>query len=166
MRPMAPGVRSDIIDRRHAASPPHPCLSPLFGPETSRTGVRGHREQFRAFCAGRFGMPFEDKSAMRSEVGVRALGAADGGECECACAGASGSAGRVAHKLIARYRAEGEAGLAERSRRPRVEPGAQRRRRSRRRCFRLRRGEPGLGRAQDRAGPARRGDRHVRRPRR
>ncbi|RWO46955.1 MAG: hypothetical protein EOS12_11720, partial [Mesorhizobium sp.] len=29
-------------------------ISPLFGPETSRTGVRRHREQFRALCAGRF----------------------------------------------------------------------------------------------------------------
>ncbi|TPL79547.1 hypothetical protein FJ948_29310, partial [Mesorhizobium sp. B2-3-12] len=34
------------------ADPPSPTR--VFGPETSRTGVRGHREQFCAFCARGF----------------------------------------------------------------------------------------------------------------
>ncbi|MER8640745.1 hypothetical protein, partial [Mesorhizobium sp. M1365] len=60
-------------------------ISPLFGPETSRTGVRGHREQFGALCAGRFGMPFEDTSAMKQKLEFVRLASAPGANVSALC---------------------------------------------------------------------------------
>src|SRR3954453_20135536 len=96
-------------------------LKGVYGPDTSRTGVRRHREQFGAFCAGRFGMPFEDNSAMSQKLEFVSLATADGANVSALCR-RFGIGRTCAHKLIMRYRVQGDAGLAERSRQPRSSP--------------------------------------------
>lgn len=66
-------------------------------------------------------MPFEDNSAMKQKLEFVRLATAPGANVSALC-GRFGIGRTCAYKLIARYRAEGEAGLAERSRQPRSSP--------------------------------------------
>jgi transposase InsO family protein len=66
-------------------------------------------------------MPFEDSSAMSQKLEFVRLATAPGANVSALC-GRFEIGRTCAHKLIARYRAEGEAGLAERSRQPRSSP--------------------------------------------
>src|SRR4026208_1336522 len=88
----------------------------------------GHREQCAktsrtvcAFCARGFGMPFKDNSAMNQKLEFVRLATAEDANVSVLCR--RFEIGRTsAHKLIARYRAEGDAGLEERARQPRSSP--------------------------------------------
>jgi len=60
-------------------------------------------------------MPFKDNSAMNQKLEFVRLATAEGANVSALCV-RFGIGRTSAHKLIARYRAEGEAGLSERSR--------------------------------------------------
>ena len=62
-------------------------------------------------------MPFEDNSAMKQPLEFVKLATAEGANVSALCR-RFGIGRTSAHKLIARYRAEGDAGLKERSRLP------------------------------------------------
>ncbi|MES0199363.1 hypothetical protein, partial [Mesorhizobium sp. M0011] len=64
--------------RRKTSAAIEAPISPLFGPETSRTGVRGHRAQFGVLCAGRFAMPFGNTSVMDGKLEFVRLAVQDG----------------------------------------------------------------------------------------
>ncbi|ESY79353.1 transposase [Mesorhizobium sp. LNHC221B00] len=66
-------------------------------------------------------MPFEDTSAMKQKLEFVRLASAPGANVSALCR-RFGIGRTVAHKLIARYRTEGEAGLLERSRQPLSSP--------------------------------------------
>lgn len=66
-------------------------------------------------------MPFKDTSAMSKKQEFVLLAAAEGANVSALCR-RFGIGRTCGHKLIARYRAEGEAGLLDHSRRPRVSP--------------------------------------------
>jgi transposase InsO family protein len=66
-------------------------------------------------------MPFRDTSAMSKKEEFVRLAAAEGANVSALCR-RFGIGRTCGHKLIARYRAEGEAGLPERSRRPHTSP--------------------------------------------
>src|SRR3954464_5151158 len=87
----------------------HLPLKGVYGPGTSRTGVRGHREQFRAIRAGRFGMAFRDKSAMRQKLEFIKLATKEGANVSALCR-RFGIGRTCGHKLIRRYRDKGQAG--------------------------------------------------------
>jgi transposase InsO family protein len=66
-------------------------------------------------------MPFGDNSAMKQKLEFVKLASAAGANVSALCR-RFGIGRTCAHKLIARYRAEGDAGLVERSRQPRSSP--------------------------------------------
>lgn len=66
-------------------------------------------------------MPFVDSSAMKQKLEFVRLASASGANVSALCR-RFGIGRTLAHKLIARYRAEGDAGLVERSRQPRLSP--------------------------------------------
>jgi len=66
-------------------------------------------------------MPFEDNSAMSQKLEFVRLATADGANVSALCR-RFGIGRTCAHKLIMRYRVQGDAGLAERSRQPRSSP--------------------------------------------
>jgi transposase InsO family protein len=66
-------------------------------------------------------MPFGDNSAMKQKLEFVRLASAAGANVSALCR-RFGIGRTLAHKLIARYRAEGDAGLLERSRQPRSSP--------------------------------------------
>ena len=68
-------------------------------------------------------MPFGNRSVMEQKLEFVRLASAAGANVSALCR-RFGIGRTLAHKLIARYRAEGDAGLAERSRQPRSSPGA------------------------------------------
>jgi transposase InsO family protein len=67
-------------------------------------------------------MPFKDSSAMSQKLEFVRLASATGANVSALCQ-RFGIGRTCGHKLLARYRLEGEAGLAERSRRPQSSPG-------------------------------------------
>jgi transposase InsO family protein len=67
-------------------------------------------------------MPFRDSSAMSQKLEFVRLASATGANVSALCQ-RFGIGRTCGHKLLARYRLEGEAGLAERSRRPQSSPG-------------------------------------------
>ena len=66
-------------------------------------------------------MPFGDTSVMDGKLEFVRLAAQDGSNVSALCR-RFGIGRTCGHKLIARYRADGEAGLAEQSRRPATSP--------------------------------------------
>lgn len=66
-------------------------------------------------------MPFEDRSAMKQKQEFVRLASAEGANVSALCR-RFGIGRTTGHKLLARYRSAGDAGLAERSRRPRSCP--------------------------------------------
>jgi transposase InsO family protein len=66
-------------------------------------------------------MAFEDRSAMMQKLEFVKLASADGANISLLCQ-RFGIGRTCGHKLLSRYRAEGEAGLVEQSRRPRSSP--------------------------------------------
>lgn len=66
-------------------------------------------------------MPFEDRSAMSQKLEFVRLASVAGANVSALCR-RFGIGRTCGHKLLARYRAEGEAGLKERSRRPHASP--------------------------------------------
>jgi transposase InsO family protein len=66
-------------------------------------------------------MPFGDNSAMKQKLEFVRLAGAAGANVSALCR-RFGIGRTLAHKLIVRYQAEGDAGLVERSRRPRTSP--------------------------------------------
>ncbi|SDL29421.1 leucine-zipper of insertion element IS481, partial [Mesorhizobium muleiense] len=66
-------------------------------------------------------MPFKDKSAMKQRLEFVRLASAEGANVSALCR-RFGIGRTCGHKLLLRYRSEGEAGLAEQSRRPRSSP--------------------------------------------
>jgi transposase InsO family protein len=66
-------------------------------------------------------MPFKDRSAMKQKLEFVRLASAEGSNVSALCR-RFGIGRTCGHKLLSRYRSEGEAGLAEQSRRPRSSP--------------------------------------------
>jgi len=66
-------------------------------------------------------MPFEDRSAMKQKLEFAKLASVEGANVSVLCQ-RFGIGRTCGHKLLSRYRIEGEAGLAEQSRRPRSSP--------------------------------------------
>src|ERR1700735_2122539 len=100
-------------------SPPHPASPPLYRPETSRTLVRGHRgHSYDHFGhTGVCAMPWGEFSVIELREEFVSLALAPGANVSELCRrfGIERSNG---YKWLARYKAEGHAGLADRSRRP------------------------------------------------